>query len=415
MYLTRAQNVYIAAGQCKDCIYDLGTGKLYHIGKDVTALISRLQTAPYAELQLTADDRRMVQTLLSAHILEERECPNLADISTLKTELRIEFAWIEVCKQCNLRCVHCYNESAPDRTEMMQMRDFMTVCERLSEYGIDRIQLIGGEPFCHPEICAMLEYAAAHFRRVEVFTNGTLLNEECCRFLQAHGIRTALSVYSYLPEMHDRVTQCAGSYAKTLRAIEELNRCGAEYRVCNIHMRGIEIGAQNTDLFTLDPERDVVRMAGRGMLSLLTPALLERKLITRDTFRLPLDRAQVIRRISGNPCFGRKIYVASDCTVYPCVMERRIAHGSLKTNTLAHILRPEIMTLNQDKTAACRACEFRYACPECRPDALTDDIYAKPYYCTYDPAAGTWNAAAQTITEILRTERRCDDCEKNGK
>ena len=41
-------------------------------------------------------------------------------------------------------------------------------------------------------------------------------------------------------------------------------------------------------------------------------------------------------------------------------------------------------------TEAYWVCEFRYACYDCRPDRISDSLYAKPYYCTYDVSKGEW-------------------------
>ena len=121
----------------------------------------------------------------------------LPDIKNLITDFNINFVWIEICTFCNLKCKHCYNESSAQRHEIMSFEDFTSVCQELLDIGIKKVQLIGGEPFCHKNIMEMLQYAADRFEFVEVFTNGILINEEWCKFFKKNHIHVAMSIYSY--------------------------------------------------------------------------------------------------------------------------------------------------------------------------------------------------------------------------
>ncbi len=100
-----------------------------------------------------------------------------------------------------------------------------------------------------------------------------------------------------------------------------------------------------------------------------------------------------------NNCFGSKIYIATDLTVYPCVMERRFSHGNMKENTNFK-LDDAIMKLNKDKINSCKDCEFRLGCFDCRPDSLTGEICSKPWYCTYLPEIGEWELVENSLERI---------------
>ena len=146
-------------------------------------------------------------------------------------------------------------------------------------------------------------------------------------------------------------------------------------------MKDISVGEKNTDLYTLNPDKDVIRMAGRGNIGLLTPELLKRKLITKETFSYSLNPQSIACNVSGNRCFASRLYISTNMEVYPCVMERRISHGNLKDNSLKRTYKNEIQQFSKDKVEGCKECEFRYACYDCRPDSISNHIYAKPYYC----------------------------------
>lgn len=388
--------VYPVSGKAKDCLYDLKRRRLWQIGKDTAALILRCVTEPDAVF--SPAERAVIGRLKDAELLTEGT-GRIPDIRELRRPTVIRSAWIEVCTVCNLRCVHCYNGEQPER--FMSVQDFQTVCEKLSAYGIQQVQLIGGEPFCHPDIMQITETAAGAFSGVEIFTNGTLLTEAHCTRLKALRIQAALSVYSYQDAMHDAVTGIAGSHRKTEQAIAMLTAADIPHLIAPIRMKGILIGERGKKPYRLSGA-DTVRMSGRGSLSLLDKELLRGKLITKETFRRPPDPEKIIAAVSGSPCFARKIYVAADLTVYPCVMERRIRHGSLRGKALAEVLSPAVMQMNKDTVSGCRDCEFRYACTDCRPDSLCAAPDAKPYYCTYDEQRGVWLDPDAVIAKLLK-------------
>ena len=166
-------------------------------------------------------------------------------------------------------------------------------------------------------------------------------------------------------------------------------------------MKGIQIGAPCGKPYSLENRPDIVRMSGRGRLDLLDAALLREKLITANTFRRPLDPSRVADAVSGNPCFSRKVCIAADQNVYPCIMERRLRHGNLRNGSLTSILSATVMQMNKDSVSGCRDCEFRYACPDCRPDSLSQKPEAKPYYCTYDEQHAEWMNPDAKIAALL--------------
>lgn len=397
-------NVYLVRGYKKACIYDLKHKKLYHISKEMADFIEAC-ICDKKEI-FTEQENVALKSLEENQILCDGRYTSsvMPDIMELKESIKIQFAWIEVCTSCNLRCIHCYNESSSECHIFMSLEKFKKVCDKLTTYGVESIQFIGGEPLCNKELRQMMEYASRKFKMIEVFTNGTMIDETWCKFFKEHHIRTALSVYSYIPEEHDKVTTLKGSYEKTLQAIELLKKYEIPYRVATTHMKGIEIGKENTKLFHITPNKDVIRMAGRGNIGLLSPELLKKKLITKNTFSRPLNPNDVKKAVGGHQCFASKIYISANLEVYPCVMERRISHGNLENTSLENVLNSEILSFNKDKIKECSECEFRYACYDCRPDSLTEDIQEKPYYCTYNVWNGFWKNEDDVVQTILNSK-----------
>jgi MoaA/NifB/PqqE/SkfB family radical SAM enzyme len=388
-------DILLVKGAHKQCIYDLAGGQLYH----VTAEAGRAAEKHLQGAALTADEAAVVEELAAAKLLgvagqkprRKRPAP----------VCQPSFAWLEITDRCNLRCLHCYEDAKAGEGRDMTFADYEQAVAEVRAAGIERAQLIGGEPMAHPDFRQMVEYAASRFSFLEVFTNGTFIDRSWCEFFKDRGVQVAVSVYSYEAGQHDRVTKVAGSHERTAAAVALLKECGVPCRTACIRMKGVAVGEKKTDAFDLENGTDVVRMIGRGNIGLLDDELVRRRLITKESFRYPLVRETVERSLRAHNCFARDVYISASLEVYPCVMERRLSHGSLREAGLAALLKKEICGLNKDKVEVCRDCELRYACYDCRPDTLGGGITAKPWYCTYDPYSGEWESEADTVARIL--------------
>lgn len=401
MYYTLNDNVYMVKGSNRGCIYDFNSSKLYSVNNMLMQKIDLVNKGKVCFDSVEEELTIVFEELIKKGILKLSEAPIERQIDEIKsTEPRCSFAWIEITNKCNLQCIHCYNESDSHKDMFMSLNNYQIVVDNLLSLGINRIQIIGGEPFLNKQILReMLDYTVGKFKFIEIFTNGTLFTKEWFKFLAENNIHIALSVYSYQEEMHDRVTRNKGAWIKTNKTIENLKSYGINYRVCNVLMKDIVIGTNTTDLYKISEEKDVVRMSGRAKFFLLSDELIRKKLITKKTFYKPIKKAFVSRLITGHNCFQKDIYISADMNVFPCVMERRLKHCVIDTSNKI-TLDNSIQTFNKDKIKECCHCEYRYACFDCRPDSLSGDLYEKPWYCTYKPLVGEWENEEDFIAKL---------------
>jgi len=403
MFYALNDNVYLVKGSKHGCIYDFNSSKLYSINDVLMHEIDLVNNGKILFGSVIEELEIVFEELIERGILILSETPIRHYIDEIKSEgFGPSFAWIEITNKCNLKCIHCYNESDAHKDLVMSLDNYKIVIDKILELGISRIQIIGGEPFLNKQaLRAMLDYVIGKFSFIEIFTNGTLLPEEWMDFLADNNIHIALSVYSYREEMHDRVTGNKGMWLKTNRTINALKSHNIHYRVCNVLMKDIEIGKRTTDLYQIDENRDIVRMAGRANFSLLSDELIKKKLITKESFSTPIKKSFVSRLMGGHNCFQKDIYISADMNVFPCVMERRMKHCEINVNSKI-ILDDLIRTFNKDKINECCHCEYRYVCFDCRPDSLSGDLYEKPWYCTYKPLLGEWGNEDDFIVELRK-------------
>lgn len=392
------ENVYLVDGCVNAAIYDLNNGNLYRISGGSKSLLFSLLHGE--QKSCNEIEKQFIDCLISKNLITY-EYVSCHHINQLHCDEKISFVWIEITTGCNLRCVHCYDE-AGSVLKVMDYGLFCHIVDELVRNNISKVQIIGGEPFIlGDELLKYLDYCVGKFEMIEIFTNGTLINDHQIEYLKRHNIRIALSVYSYKSYVHDFITQIEGSHLKTNHTIERLQENGITYRVKNVVMNGLDQGLPNTSLYRLDPNHDIVRMVGRANLDLLNKKLLKQKLITEKNIGRRLNKKTVARMVNGHNCFFRRLYFAVDGIVFPCVMERRVSHGSIIHQELVNVINSKLREFNKDYIEECKCCEFRYCCFDCRPDSLSDDIHAKPWYCTYYPKIGKWKDPDEFVDEFF--------------
>lgn len=79
----------------------------------------------------------------------------------------------EIIESCPNNCKFCSSNSCIDKKKIILFEDFKRVIDYfVSKGGIGELSLSGGEPFLHPDLFKMVEYAKSKDIRVVIFTSG---------------------------------------------------------------------------------------------------------------------------------------------------------------------------------------------------------------------------------------------------
>lgn len=184
----------------------------------------------------------------------------------------LDFLWLEITPKCNLRCLHCYSDSSPERsiTDGLEYEDWRRILREAAGLGCTKVQFIGGEPTLYPHLNALIEDARmAGFNFLEVFTNGTVLTDSMLTTFKSAEVQIAVSIYSAHDDCHDEITQKRGSFANTLKNIRRALDCGIGVRACVIEtpLNNNEVEdtiSTLTELGIASIHLDRVRSVGRG-------------------------------------------------------------------------------------------------------------------------------------------------------
>lgn len=394
-YFSLSPDMYLVKGHTYCALYDVSGGQVYRISKTIELLLQEL-IENGIDLNFANQDKKnyienLVKNKLIVNVAEPKK--HFKDITTLREKHhRPSFAWIEVTKACNLQCAFCYENSSPSCLNRMNKCECLYVLEELHRNNIKHIQFIGGEPLLMgSELKDIIFECGKNFDFIEIFTNGTLINEEWCDFLKNHSIVVAISIHSYDPEEHDRITGVTGSHNKVVNAIRLLLKHRIKHRVCTVRTACHSVGNYEERVTPCKLQPKNVILTGRGTIDQYDFDMFRKKAITKETMHnKKISGRMIIQNVSGHRCFLRKLYISANLDVFPCAMERRLQHGSLKSNSLKNILSDKIMGLSKDYIEVCKDCEYRYMCNDCRPDANGASYHAKPWFCSYDPYTGEW-------------------------
>ena len=93
----------------------------------------------------------------------------------------IDYMRISITDRCNLRCNYCMPESGIESfpmSDILTYEEIVQICTIVSEHGISRIRITGGEPLVRkdaPKLVGMIKNIPG-IKEVNITTNGLLLN-----------------------------------------------------------------------------------------------------------------------------------------------------------------------------------------------------------------------------------------------
>lgn len=140
----------------------------------------------------------------------------------------------ELTYNCSERCIHCYNsgatrndcEASLRNRDEMTLDDYKRVIDELYDMGLYKVCLSGGDPFSKPHIWEIIDYIYNKDIAFDIFTNGQAIVNDVERLAWYYPRLVGLSVYSSIPEIHDRITRVRGSLERTLSVADRLSNLG---------------------------------------------------------------------------------------------------------------------------------------------------------------------------------------------
>jgi radical SAM protein with 4Fe4S-binding SPASM domain len=134
--------------------------------------------------------------------------------------------------RCNNDCAHCYNVEHPSipipgaageglRAEL-STAEWKRVLDRAWELGIPHIIFTGGEPTLHPDLAELVAHAEGNGQITGLNTNARRLADAdyVAGLVKAGLDHVQITLESGNAEVHDRMVQCKGAFAQTVRGLQ---------------------------------------------------------------------------------------------------------------------------------------------------------------------------------------------------
>lgn len=338
----------------------------------------------------------------------------------------------EVTRACALACRHCRAEAQPKRhPDELDEREARDLVDRLGELAPPMLILTGGDPLMRTDVLALARRGVERWMRVGLSPSATarLAKFDFGAIRQSGIDRISLSLDGATRETHDEFRGLAGTFDRTLDAVERAREAGLSVQI-NTTLTAAnlpEFPAFRDLMFRLRPSMwsvFVLVPTGRaGVEEIPSGEQLEEvfgelaELVGRAPFAVKTTEGHHFRRVlaqrglagirhSGNGSRGnvgmrsplgirdgRGILFVSHTGVVSPSGFLPIDCGNVRTRHPAEIYRehPLFVSLRDSDALGgkCGRCEFRSICGGSRARAygLTGDPFAADPSCVYEPLA----------------------------
>ncbi len=135
--------------------------------------------------------------------------------------------YVEITTECNLRCIHCYNDSGKKQF-LISKDNLVDILDYAKEINLMHISLSGGEPLMHPQILDFLNIITTRYNMiVTLVTNAILVTQKMIDDIKLYcntdNIRFQISIDGSTKQEHEYI-RGKGSYEPLIEAINILSK-----------------------------------------------------------------------------------------------------------------------------------------------------------------------------------------------
>ncbi len=132
-----------------------------------------------------------------------------------------------VSRTCNLRCVHCYSDSAAQRYDgELTFEQGKALLDDLAAFGVPAVLLSGGEPLARRDILELSSYGRSLGLKFTLSTNGTLIDEKTARRIREIGFSYVGISLDGIGPTNDLFRGVVGAFDRAVRGIRNCKAVG---------------------------------------------------------------------------------------------------------------------------------------------------------------------------------------------
>ena len=219
--------------------------------------------------------------MLDSAICDAYQSPSLERVSfdlgyiELPVLSEVALTW-----RCNVKCLFCYaackcisetdEESGLEELSTDDVKSVLDIIRHKAE--VPSVSFTGGEPLLRPDLVELTAYASGPLNmRVNLITNGTLIDEKAAAALKAAGLASAqVSIESPDPDVHDQIVGVKNAFQSSVAGLKALKKAGVSVHphatLCRMNFHNLQEMPQfakslGVDRFSLN----MIIPTGRGI------------------------------------------------------------------------------------------------------------------------------------------------------
>ena len=177
-----------------------------------------------------------------------------------KLNRKIDYLRISVIDRCNLRCVYCMPEEGVEsipHEEILTYDEILRICETVSQLGIKKIKITGGEPLVRKDIVNLIRDIKNldKIEQVTLTTNGILLYNMLDDLYDAGIDAINISLDTLKEDNFKQITRRDG-LEKVLMAIDKAYDLGIRVKINCLAIRDFNIN-ELADIANFAKDREI--------------------------------------------------------------------------------------------------------------------------------------------------------------
>lgn len=159
---------------------------------------------------------------------------------------QITYLRLAVTDRCNLRCQYCMPEKGidiVDRKELLTFKEMYRITRVLSELGVNKVRLTGGEPFVRKDFMQFLDSLSfnQNLEEINITTNGALIGRHIGELENSKVRSVNLSIDSLRRDRFQQITR-RDVFAEVLESMQLLLQSSLKLKLNVVVQAGV-----NTD------------------------------------------------------------------------------------------------------------------------------------------------------------------------
>ncbi|MFR4369378.1 MAG: radical SAM protein [Clostridia bacterium] len=401
MYFKLNSYAYIVPSNSKGCIYDLKSGKVYTVSKELCDQIISLEQN--TQIEETGVDRTELDKLVKLELgdyYEHNICVdkirygcsrNMKNMMFQKN--RIYSLFLQIENICNMDCSFCdevsYNRVTGCRKysdkKLVSIDQYKKILFDAKKLGCISLSLLGGEPLLQKELVKeILKYAEyLEYKEIYLYTNAFLLDEKF--IVENKNIYYVIQSVAIQQEMLNQIDNNRNNLNNFMHVLQILRDNDAKFILyLALTEKNYRLKEEMRNFYEpYKPTKILYKYIYQE-----TKDKEFNKLLVCDPFNedMRIDDKQFFHNLDKHPCLFGKFTVFLNGDIGVCPMMRENIISNIFEESLSQVLiekkQEKYWYLAVDQIEKCGQCSMRYACFDCRAiEAFKTGNLYKKYYC----------------------------------